>query len=111
MGHINLFEEAEQEHKRHSAEHNKQIGYTQRNNELACKSKKALFSEFDEITNNLPWYARTSTAAQTLPPGQQPLSCQTRAIQGQARIVQARSSRSRSPSRRRLDVEAGASVA
>lgn len=56
--HINLFEEAELEGKRHLADHQKQLSYTARNNELAQKSKKALFSEFDEISSDKPWYMR-----------------------------------------------------
>jgi len=54
--HINLFEGAELEAKRHLADHQKQIRYTERNNELLEKSKKALFSEFDEIASHVPWY-------------------------------------------------------
>uniref|UniRef100_A0A7S0FWW2 CBF1-interacting co-repressor CIR N-terminal domain-containing protein n=1 Tax=Pyrodinium bahamense TaxID=73915 RepID=A0A7S0FWW2_9DINO len=56
--HINLFEEAELESKHHVMEHQKQISYTARNNELAQKSKKALFSDFDEVSSDSPWYLR-----------------------------------------------------
>jgi len=57
--HINLFEGAELEGQHHVAEHQKQIRYTERNNELAEKSKTRPFSEFDEIAGNIPWYMRT----------------------------------------------------
>jgi len=56
--HINLFEGAELEVDSHRAQHQKQIQYTERNNELVEKSKKRPLSEFDEIADNIPWYAR-----------------------------------------------------
>jgi len=69
--HINLFDAAEQEHIRHLEEHQKQMGYTQSNIDAGVNpngtrssySKKALFSEFDEIASNVPWYARPRDAA------------------------------------------------
>lgn len=59
--HINLFEGAELEVDSHRAQHQKQIQYTERNNELVEKSKKRPLSEFDEIADNIPWYARAPT--------------------------------------------------
>lgn len=56
--HINLFEEAEEECTRQGTDHQKLLRYTERNNELLSKSKKALFSDFDDITSVLPWYAQ-----------------------------------------------------
>jgi len=95
--HINFFEEAEEEHKRNSEEHQKQLGYTQRNNELTLKSKKAMFSEFDEIASDVPWYIRPRATEED--------ASEVGASPGQRQIADAgqltRRSRSRSPPRQR----------
>lgn len=56
--HINLFESAELEVKRHCEEHAKLLRYQGTNNNLAEKSKKRSLSEFDEMTQELPWYMK-----------------------------------------------------
>lgn len=61
--HINLFEGAERELAQHREDHQKQVSYTQRNNELAEKSKRRPLSEFDEVAADLPWYVRRAGAA------------------------------------------------
>eukprot|EP00435_Cladocopium_sp_Y103_P049064 s1069_g14.t1 len=56
--HINLFESAELEVKRHCEEHAKLLRYQGTNNNLAEKSRKRPLSEFDEMTQELPWYMK-----------------------------------------------------
>mmetsp|Transcript_82480 Transcript_82480/g.156966 ORF Transcript_82480/g.156966 Transcript_82480/m.156966 type:complete len:397 (-) Transcript_82480:54-1244(-) len=63
--HINFFEDAEREQQHHMAEHEKQLRYTQANNEIVGKSKKALFSEFDEISSTVPWYLKPRQAEES----------------------------------------------
>lgn len=65
--HINLFEEAEQEQRLHLADQEKQLRYTQTNNELSGKSKKRLFSEFDEVVASVPWYAKSRESLDDAP--------------------------------------------
>lgn len=65
--HLNLFERAERESRHHAAEHERQVGHTQRNNELFQKSKKRPLSEFDEIAAEVPWYTRTRSVRGLLP--------------------------------------------
>lgn len=56
--HINLFESAELEVKRHCEEHAKLLRYQGTNNNLAERSRKRPLSEFDEMTQELPWYMK-----------------------------------------------------
>eukprot|EP00929_Paragymnodinium_shiwhaense_P092888 TRINITY_DN5291_c0_g1_i3.p1 TRINITY_DN5291_c0_g1~~TRINITY_DN5291_c0_g1_i3.p1 ORF type:complete len:252 (+),score=53.48 TRINITY_DN5291_c0_g1_i3:96-851(+) len=66
---INLFEEAEATNKQHGAEHAKQLRYTDTNRELLGEShrggEKRTFSEFDEISNNVPWYMKSRQEGMT----------------------------------------------
>ncbi|CAE7695931.1 unnamed protein product [Symbiodinium sp. CCMP2592] len=54
--HINLFEEAELAVKQQEAAHSKLLRYQETNNNLAEKGKKRPLSEFDEMTQEKPWY-------------------------------------------------------
>lgn len=108
--HINLFEDAELEHKRHVEEHHKQVGYTQRNNELACKSKKALFSEFDEIAADVPWYLRGQPTKEVDLAGKGVHVSSTPACQLEEELWLAARSRSRSRPRRRWTERHGQAV-
>merc|ERR1712129_181725 len=69
--HINLFEEAEQEQRLHVADQEKQLRYTQTNNELIGESKKRLFSEFDEVVASVPWYAKSRQSPDDTPLAQE----------------------------------------
>jgi len=113
--HINFFEDAEREHERHLEEHGKQLRYTQTNNELAGKPKNALFSDFDEITNDVPWYMRPQRNGTRSAPGEEscaeaPAGDAARSSAGNAASVTdasralrgASRSRSRSPSARQV---------
>lgn len=57
--HINLFEDAELAVDNQRTQHDKLLQYAERNNELVEKSKRRPLSEFDEVVNTVPWYARS----------------------------------------------------
>lgn len=59
--HINFFEEIEREEEKNREEHDELLKKQRKNNELAGVGKKVALSEFNEVTKDIPWYAKPST--------------------------------------------------